>query len=199
MRTAASFIFFLLFITSCKHHDGNSKWKDAEFDPGIRTNPAYADLDKQKEIFDFDDDYKEDSLAKRTSGVAYYDDEKRDPRTDYYARFNICRTGYFNSDTLGISIGTNSGFGTRGFSILYFNQKFYTQPYYSDDDIYEGEVKPTYKIISRELILDKRDYKPGDSLYGRIEFKSIETSGNNSGRQHEGVGYFRAKIKKIDF
>jgi hypothetical protein len=197
------FILLTLYLFNCNNKTGEelnedgTEWEGVKIDPGIRKNSIYADLNKQEEVFSAFEEM--DSFTTKTSGVAYYSGVQRDPKSDYYARFNNCRSFFFKHDTLSINIGISSGLGGWGFGIDYHNKRFHTQPYYFDDVIYEGEIEPIHKIIYQKLTLDKPDYKPGDSLYGWVEFKSIEKSGFNRGREHTGTGYFRTKVGKIKF
>jgi hypothetical protein len=103
---------------------------------------------------------------------------------------------FFHSDTLLINIGIGNGFGGHGFIISYKSKKFYTEPYFSTDVIYSDKVEPTYKIVYQKLILDKASYSSGDSLYGHIDFKSIETDKEKNTTEHFGKGYFRTKVTK---
>jgi hypothetical protein len=61
----------------------------------------------------------------------------------------------------------------------------------------DDEIEPTHKLIYQKLTLDKPNYKLGDSLYGKIEFKSIETDSNGETKEHFGKGNFRTKVKKL--
>lgn len=190
-------LILLPALFGCKHlakteeleKEGN-QWSEVKVDAEIKKEAVYKELDKQKEIFLESED---DSSAKRSSDVFYYaGEEKRG------GKFNKCQAAFSNSDTLFIDIGSNGGLGGHGCVITCVNRKFNTQPYYWDDQISDDDVEPTYGIISQKLILDKASYNTGDSLYGRIEFKSIEKSGFSRGREHGGTGYFRAKIRKIE-
>lgn len=77
------------------------------------------------------------------------------------------------------------------------DKKFYTEAYYSKDVMTEGEIEPTHKIIYQNLTLDKPDYKVGDSLYGKTEFKSIETNREVEPTEHFGKGNFSTKASKF--
>jgi hypothetical protein len=138
---------------------------------------------------------EQDSLMKRTSDVEYFGREKLYKE---YSKLNNCRAFFFKSDTLSINIGISSSHAGDGFIIKYKDKKFYTKPYYWDDVIMPGEVEPTYKIVYQKLTLDKINYKEGDSLYGKIEFKSIETDEYLKKTEHFGKGSFRTKIKKLE-
>jgi hypothetical protein len=53
-------------------------------------------------------------------------------------------------------------------------------------------------VVYQRLTLDRPLYKRGDSVYGRIDFKSIEIDQNKNKREHSGKGYFRAKVKGVN-
>jgi len=172
-------IFLSIFTTGCISKKDPPVWNDVTFDATISRAPVYTQLDKQKELFSAHE--KQDSLSKKTSAVKYTSANMNGEG------INNCRARYHQSDTLWIDIGIATGLGATGFNIKYKNRKFYTQPYYFTDLITD-EPDPTYKIVYQKLTLDKSAYKPGDSLYGYIIFKSIETDHNNNKTEHSGKG-----------
>jgi hypothetical protein len=178
--------FIFISTASCISKKDPPVWNNATIDATISKSPAYIELDKQKEFFSFHE--KQDSLLKKTSEVKYVS------KNINSEGFNNCRAFYNKSDTLWIDIGIATGFTATGFNIKYKDKTFYTQPYYFTDVITD-EPAPNYKIAYQKLTLDKSVYKPGDSLYGYINFKSIETDNNNNRSEHLGKGYFRAKVK----
>jgi hypothetical protein len=109
---------------------------------------------------------------------------------------NNCRAIFIHSDTLSINIGISNGFSGWGFTIFYKDKKYYTEPYYFTDAEIPG-FESTYKIVYQKLALDKANYKVGDSLYGKIDFKSIETTKDKKRFEHFGKGYFRAKVWRL--
>ena len=131
---------------------------------------------------------------RRTSAVAYFSGHKLNVQDDKYAKYNNCRAYFFHSDTLSINIGIGTGFGGHGFIINCKGKKFYTEPYFWTDAIDPGAVEPTYKIVYQKLILDKANYSLGDSLYGHIDFKSIEVDEQHDTTDHFDKGYFRTKV-----
>ncbi len=128
-------ILLAFFLFKCKNinkikesNEEVSEWGEVNIDPEIREDSIYTELDKQEEILSAFEE--KDSFTRKTSAVAYYSNGQRDPKSDYYARFNNCHAQFFLSDTLSINIGINSGFVASGFSIRYKDNKFNTQPYY---------------------------------------------------------------------
>jgi hypothetical protein len=166
-----------------------------EINSAVFQNSIYKELDEQPELFsalEF-----RDSVMKRTSDVAYFTGHRTNLQNDQWSKFNNCRAYFFHSDTLTINIGMGNGFGGSGFIINCKNGRFYTEPYFSTDVVVVGEVGPTYKIVYQKLILDKKSYSLGDSLYGFINFKSIETDNKNNKTEHFGNGYFRTRVGKL--
>ena len=140
---------------------------------------------------------KQDSLTRRTSDVSYFSGKKIDLSHKRYAKYNNCRAYFYHSDTLSINIGIGDGYSAHGFIIDYKDKKFHTQAYHSTDVIIEGEVEPIHKIIYQKLTLDKSGYTVGDSLFGKIEFQSIETDEKGEETEHFGKGSFRTKVSEF--
>ncbi len=189
------YLFAAICLTNCATKKQNSQWDTAEINAAISRDSIYRELDKQPELFSALE--TQDSSMKRTSDVSYFSGHKLNLQDDKYAKFNNCRAYFFHSDTLSINIGIGNGFGGQGFIIRYKSEKFYTEPYFSTDVISPDEVEPTYKIVYQKLILDKASYSLGDSLYGYIDFKSVEFDKENNTTEHFGKGYFRTKVTKL--
>jgi hypothetical protein len=187
------FLFVLALLHSCKNNSDFEKWDWVTTDSKIDENKIYKELNKQKEIFFMLE--KRDS-SKRSSDVYYFAGENLNFKDQYSKNYN-CEAYFPLSDTLIINIGQNSLFRGKGFKINLIDNKFHIQTYETSDLIDEFEVLPTYKIIYQKLILDKANYKIGDSLFGKVEFKSIETDQDNNQIQHFGKGYFRTKVKEL--
>jgi hypothetical protein len=195
MQKLTIFLFATVSLTNCSHKKKNNQWDTVEINATISQDSIYKGLDKQPELFSLLE--TQDSLMKRTSDVAYFRGNIINLQDDKYSKFNNCRAYFFHSDTLSINIGIGNGFGGQGFIINYKGNRFYTEPYFYTDVIIEGEVEPTYIILYQKLTLDKPTYLVGDSLYGKIEFKSIETDKDNNTTEHFGKGYFRTKVTKL--
>ncbi len=195
LRRISFLLCFSIFFTNCNLRNDRVQWDNAVIDTNISKDTVYGRLDKVKEIFSALE--KIDSSMKRTSDVEYLTGKKINPGEYSNSKYNNCRAYYFHSDTLSINIGIGNGFGGQGFIINYKDNKFYTEPYFSTDVIYPGEVEPSYKIVYQKLLLDKASYSLGDSLYGYIDFKSIETDKENNKTEHFGKGYFRTKVTKL--
>lgn len=190
-----SLLLYVFFLSSCHDKNQYHKWDSVVIDPTIVQNDAYNQLDREKEFFSVLE--KQDTLAKRSSGVLYFTKGHVNLSDSNSAKLNTCRAYYFHDDTLSINIGIGNGFAGWGFIIKYIDNKFYAEPYYSTDVIMEGELEPVYEIIYQKVTLDKPNYKVGDSLFGKIDFKAIEIEPDNTKIEHTGNGYFRTKVKVL--
>ncbi len=197
MKTKLTMFLSLIFacLLSCERKPKSvpksiEKWDVAENDSFISKNPIYKKLNRENEIYSIFD--RKDSVLKKSSNVAYYQ-KNEDTLKNKYLRFNKCKA-HMTTDTLFINIGSSSGFSSKGFQIKYYEQKFYTEPYsWSDAEI--EELKSTYKLNFQNLILDKAEYKVGDSIFGKIQFESIENNFENKITTKVADGFFRAEIK----
>ena len=190
----SSLLFVLALLGSCHNTIQHRQWNSAVIDPTIPINGVYKRLDKEKEVFSVFE--KQDSTAKRSSGVLYFTKGHVNLLDSSSARLNNCRTYFLNDDMLSINIGIGNGFGGWGFIVNYRDKKFYAEPYYSTDVIIPDEPKPVFNLVYQNLTLDKPVYNVGDSLYGKVSFKSIETDHDGSKIDHSGEGYFRAVVTR---
>lgn len=192
-----AFLFLITTLFNCNKVEKNvnsiksEKFGNVIIDSKISKNSIYKELNQQKEIFNSGEDI--DSTIKKSSSVNYFWDLKNKKQN----KRNNCRAYFFRSDTLWINIGIGNSFGGSGFIIKYKNKKFYTQPYHSTDIVEHNIIEPRRKIIYQTLVLDKSEYKLGDSIYGKIEFKLIETKQNGDIKEHFGKGNFRTIVKEI--
>ena len=189
------FTWTLGLLSACSKTKNSNQWEEASIDAGLSKEPIYKQLDKEREIFSMCE--PQDSLMRKTSNVLYFSGKRIDLSETQGSKFNNCRAFFFKSDTLSIKIGFGTCFGGHGFIVNYKNKTFYTEAYLSTDVIIEGEVEPTHKIIYQKLTLDKVNYAVGDSLFGNIEFKSIETDSEGGRTEHFGKGNFRTKVSEF--
>jgi len=186
---------FFIMAFSCNYKKQDKKWDVANINANIGKNSIYRKLDNQDEIFSVFEN--PDSLKKRTSGVSYFTKGHVNLLDSNSASQNNCRASYLHNNTLSINIGIGNGFTAWGFIIHYKDKKFYTEPYYSTDLVIPNEPEPIFKVIFQKLTLDKTVYKIGDSLYGMIDFKSIEIEPDGNKIKHSGNGYFRTTVKEL--
>ena len=195
IRNLALYLLCTGGLLFCSSKKVNNQWDIVEIDSTIPKNSIYRFLDTQQEIIL--GLVETDSLMKKSSDVMYNVSNQQNLEQEKHLNNNNCRAYFFNSDILSINIGISDGFCGEGFIINYKNKRFYTEPYYFTDVIFLNKVEPTYKIIYQNLILDKPIYSLGDSMYGYIDFKSIETKNGKKLTEHFGKGYFRTKVTKL--
>lgn len=189
----------LILFSFCKQKKDaelktTQKWEEFNIDNKISENEIFKKLNKEKEIFSA---LERDTMMRKTSDVTYYNNRNSNYDIRKNSNINNCRSYFWKKDTLSINIGIGNGFGGSGFTILIKNKKFYTEPYLSTDLIIEGEKESVYKITYQKLTLNNSNFKIGDSIYGKIDFESIETDNQNKVINHTGVGYFRTKVKEL--
>ncbi len=192
MKIIKTIWILLLFVLpwGCSNHE---EWGEVTIDPKISNDSVYKRMDTEEEIFST---FEKDRTRKKSTDVQYLIGNEN---ADKYSKMNNCRAYFNKSDTLIVDIGISSGFVSSGFIIKYKGNKFFTEPYYDDDIVFEGEPFETYKLVYQKLNLNKTNYKAGDSLFGKIEFKSIETDLEKKKHEHTGNGFFRAKVKSSPF
>ncbi|MBO9658008.1 MAG: hypothetical protein J7527_04210 [Chitinophagaceae bacterium] len=177
-------------------------WETLEVDDQLPANSIYKKLDSTQEIFSgLELPGTTDKTMKRSSGVEHYE-TSRDffDGQDHYSRDNIgsmsnCKA-YIKRDTLHISIGVETGFGGSGFDIFVFGNMYITMPYHYDDILDSNEKEPFNVPLWQKLVLNKKTYSVGDSLYGYVSFGSVFYNEYGSASGQRAKGFFRAKIKE---
>lgn len=187
-----SLVLLFLGLLSCKKQK-DQYWSEVDFDAKISSNPAFSKMDEEGFV-----SLRDNPKIRKTSDVRY--NEKDLNRTDNLNMDNtfenfVCSANFNNSDTLSVDIGLHSWFSASGFVLSFFNRSFNAQPYSYTDVVLEKKTRPTYKILSQKLTLNKSKYMIGDSLYGSVEFSILETNGKLQTR-HAANGFFRTKITK---
>ncbi|MBZ4188231.1 hypothetical protein [Niabella beijingensis] len=175
-------------------------WQGFEMSSGIPENDIYKKLDSINEIFSpFKD--KGDTMAKRSIAADYYK-TTRDvfEGQEHYSSGNVkdlydCRA-YLQNDTLRILIGAHLGFGDSGLNIWIVRDRFVLMPYSSFCVITDHPCEPLNAPLWQRLVLDKKSYSIGDSLYGYLSFGAVyyDVRRNPSGQKAK--GFFRTIIKK---
>lgn len=187
-----SLVLLFLGLLSCEKQK-DQYWSEVDFDAKISSNPAFSKMDEEGFV-----SLSDNPKIRKTSDVRY--NEKDLNRTDNLNMDNtfknfVCSANFNNSDTLSVDIGLHSWFSGSGFVLSFFNRSFNAQPYSYTDIVMENETRRTYKILSQNMTLNKPNFTDGDSLYGSIEFRILETNGKLQTR-HAANGFFRTKIIK---
>ena len=187
---ASTLICTILWL-SCGNK-GDQEWEDVTIDPAIAYDTVFKRLDKLSEQY-----YgivPPDSSARRSSDVIYLIANPDEINSDTHTMSGNCRAYFNKHDTLLIMIGNESPFSGMGFSISYKAKRFFVEPFAYVDYMMEGAPEPSYDVVYQKVSLHKATYSVGDSLYGSVDFKSIETTTDGVKRQHIGKGLFRARV-----
>lgn len=169
-----SIVILFLGLLSCEKQK-DPYWSEVDFDAKISSDPAFLKMDEEGFV-----SLSDNPKISKTSDVRY---NKKDlNRTDNLNMDNtfknfVCSAIFNHSDTLFIDIGLHSWFSGSGFVLSFFNRTFNAQPYSYTDIVLENQTRPTYKILSQKLTLNKLSFVVGDSIYGSVEFRIIETNG----------------------
>lgn len=169
-----------------------SKLTPADIEPNIKNEKIFKIMDSQKEIINGTERY-DSVVRKKSSSVLFYVGKKPTIKDELFiAGFNNCRAISLKGK-INISIGYNSGYSGGGYEIDYLYGRYKIQPYAFTDVVPDNRKEPDYKILRQKLTLDKRYYRVGDSLYGKIDFVMLF---NDDGKKLNvyGNGYFRTKV-----
>ena len=172
-----------------------SKLTPATIDSNIKDEKIFRLMDSQKEIINGTERY--DSIPrKRSSTVLFYADRKpKTPEEIKIAGSNNCRAIKWDGQ-IKISIGLSSGYSGGGYDIDYLYGRYKIKPYSFTDVVPDNSPEPEFKMLKQNVILNKRFYKVGDSIYGKIDF--VLEHNNSPPNKHivYGIGYFRTKIEE---
>jgi hypothetical protein len=192
MKRLLSYLISLLFL-ACRNEKPAEeiKWSNAVFDSDLSKTANFRSLYEPGSLYLLSDPWGKD-----TCGVAHTDnrafEDSFQPDT-YYACHAILDSG-----GLIIDIGSNSLHGGIGFTANYAGRKFTTQHYRWIHNDNTGHIGRTYKILGQKLVLDKEQYKPGDSLFGKAWFHIMEEDKGEK-KEHRQRAIFRAKIKLAEY
>jgi hypothetical protein len=190
----------LLFL-SCKKEkvemESAYSFGKVKIDSKVKDDEIFHWLSSQNDF-----DMSGDGIREKTSAAQYYSKRKDELEIPPYYFFNNCRTKIIR-DTLFIRIGTTTYLSDFGIIIKYKNGKFNSVPFELFDIVLpDSLLKPqVYYNRNRKLILDKYNYKIGDTVFGRIHSEIEEplkknSKGNKHIIEHFVDGYFKAIIEK---
>lgn len=105
---------------------------------------------------------------------------------------------FIDKENLEIKIYNNSGLDVGGFKIIINKGKYTIVPFFSSDIIpYTTPFK--IDIKRQKLILDKKNFAVGDSIYGYIDFNINEIFENeNSYLPHMGKVILELRFPKTN-
>jgi hypothetical protein len=197
MKSNYFIIILFVMLVSCKQNkdDKQIMWNKIMVDSFIKNDSTFSKLNTKNEVlFPFK---KKDLVSKQSCDIFYFDGKQKDYKiylnNGFYRNYK-CIPIIDNLGVLKIIIDYSDGFSSHGFTITCKNKEFTTTTYYHAD--FNSKEKKTHKIIYQKLILNKAIYQLNDSIFGKIEFKSIDKYSNNFVKEHNGKGFFRGKIIK---
>ena len=163
------------------------KWDSVIIDSNISKNSVYKKIDHQI-VSLFSTIHKEE---KYTNNVIFSFDENATKIEN--SNYHNC-TVYFDGPFLIISFKSGDGFSGGGYNFKILNGRFRAESYSYTDNPSFFDNKLYDKIVFQKLILNKENYKSGDSIFGKIDLKVQESNGLQKSFQY-GKGYFRGLIK----
>lgn len=181
---ANKFLLFLLTFFFCLSFKNSDKkyYRKFQVDKKIKYSQEFKLMNKENELKMGID--MEIPKTKRTAKIVY--DGMSELR---------CLAKINDKNQIEISIYNNDGFGAIGFEIQLHKNKFKIDPFLTND-IGGNHHYYDYEIKKQILILNKKDFKVGDSIYGFIDFEVNELYKNeDSYRPSFGKGYFRGEVK----
>lgn len=162
------------------------KWDAITIDKHISKNSAYRKIDNQK-ISHFLTMNKED---KYTNNVIFSFDDRTTEIQDFnYHHCNI----YFEGPFLIIQFISGDGFSGGGYNLRLLKGRFNTEPYFYTDNPSTFDNNEYSKVHLQHLVLNKENYKSGDSIFGKINLKIQKDYGPEKSFEY-GNGYFRGLI-----
>lgn len=91
-----------------------------------------------------------------------------------------------------LELATSTGYGGNKVNIYKIGNRFRVDINDYSDNIVEKDINKGYKILSKNLILDKENYKKNDSIFGRIQIKFLN---KNTNLINESSGFFKGKLQ----
>lgn len=142
------------------------------------------------------------TLKKKTNNIIFLTDSAINFKDTLNAKKSIfiknrkCNAHFWKSDTLSINVMNSNGFSGNGFTISVF-ENHYKIDYssFTDTQPHKNE-KPKLNFGFIKLILNKKNYKANDSIFGYVEFKCIDENSYPKPVERFAKGYFRSKIEK---
>ncbi len=100
----------------------------------------------------------------------------------------ICKALLLN-DTLNVWINNYNGSFSNGILIHIYNENFKIKSV--NPNVIRGIKFENFESIQQELILNKSNYKKGDSIFGKLDFECIV----DSVKYKKMYGFFKTKIE----
>ncbi len=195
MQNKIYYLLLLIFFSCEKEQKSAYTVENAKIDSAIKEERIFLELDWAKDVA-----YGADSIGKKTSNVLSYFKWKEEVEIPPFHSTNNCRAAIIN-DTLVIRIGSTTYLSDIGIEIKYKNGKYYAVPF-STSDIYDSsqpkrKTKEIFFLRDRKLILNQKNYKTGDSVFGRIHLEIEEPKRGKYTVEYFADGFFRSSVSEL--
>ncbi|MDJ1471164.1 hypothetical protein [Xanthocytophaga flava] len=159
----------LLLITSCNQKQ-NYQYDTFTVDTTLSKQLVFRLMDNEYELTN---PFDKDTIPRKTTSTVTIAVLK-DSHDRMYTMDKLRCKASLKKDTLRITIGYADGFTGAGISIRAAGNTFTTLPY-QFYDVITGEKEPIIHIEKQKLMLNKAVYQVGDSLYGHLYLRTIDT------------------------
>ena len=103
------------------------------------------------------------------------------------------------SDTLAVYIDNFDGYSSEGIKLLLYKDNYDIKYYMTSDVILPTKPIELTKVNSSKIILDKKKYKVGDSIYGFIDIHLTYQNRFSLPQKIKAKGYFRTLIRENNY
>lgn len=182
----------ILLALSCKKEETIRGFKKFEIDKYIHNSQTFSTLNKQSEFIFYHRDEKRFKNKKRSNNLIIQ--TELGGLHNKYDEFNsesFFITDFENkkTDTIAILIDNFNGYYGNSIVIKLYKNQFKTKYSELSDVILPESIKDSISLLKTQLILNKKNFKINDSIYGKVYLKLIYNNENVDVN-----GYFRTKI-----
>jgi len=117
----------------------------------------------------------------------------------YYIGKNNEKLQVKESDTLAVYIDNFDGYSSEGIKLLLYKDNYDIKYYMTSDVILPTKPIELTKVNFSKIILDKKKYKVGDSIYGFIDTNLTYQNRFSLPQKITAKGYFRTIIKENNY
>ena len=200
-------VLSILTFFSCNKKE-NEIGSNINVDEKIKENEIFKKLDDSLE---FNLNRRDSVGAKRSSNIKFEItiNDTITHVTELKAKSSFLNTYYFGkeneqiqikkSDTLVVYIDNFDGYSSEGIKILVHQDNYDIKYFTTSDVILPNRRIELTKINSSKLILDKKNYKVNDSIFGYVEANLTYQNIFSLPQHIKTKGYFRTKIKENNY
>lgn len=184
-------------LTSCKKETLIAGYDSIIFDKTLKENQIFRKFNDSLE-FDFGYRFLVIEHNQKRSNNLIINTDLGGIKNIYY-EFNS-QSFFINdfndrkTDTLLIWISNFDGYSGKGLHIKKYQDQFKVEYSEPSDVVIQNKKKDFVKIIESKLILNNKNPKINDSIFGYLKLKMIKNEETINAE-----GFFRSKIKEIKF